>query len=428
MRRFVFVTIVAARSVTAATPQMRPAGWLSRFTLGALLALLLVAALPASGSAQKVKLLVPLDTLVARVARDSLDAPAHYEVALAYWLKHKWDDAERHLRRAIELDSHNAPAYLALSYLPYARNEKLWKEDDKEYVDTATARVLNEAYRLRRHAFLLDPMVDLKPLALSILPPEALGLGRSRGAVYTAIMNGFGSFWDGQYARALQFLSDIAGNATDEDRKKFADWFLWYEGISAAHVMQWSRAHTNMKILLDRAVAQEHPDSSAVLPFATANHYRYTLAYMLERSGRTKDAVALYQEVLANDLGLFMAHSRLAAIHESERRLTAAVQERKRAVAANPEDPVLPYELGETLARAGELLDAQVALRQARQANPFNVRALYILGHVAQQLEAYAEARGAYEQFIALAPSRFASQVSEARKRLAALPPAAGSP
>lgn len=72
--------------------------------------------------AQKVKLLVPLDSLVARAQRDSNDAPAHYEVALGYWLVKQYDLAEKHLREAIAIEPKTATAYLALSYLPFARN------------------------------------------------------------------------------------------------------------------------------------------------------------------------------------------------------------------------------------------------------------------------------------------------------------------
>lgn len=372
-------------------------------------------------SAQRMKLLVPLDSLVRRAARDSNDPAAHYEVALGYWLARQFDPAEAHLRQAVAIEPGMAPAYLALSYLPYARRPKLWDEEEKGKVPAELAPVLEEAWRFRRQAFLIDPLVDLKPLALMIPPASVLGLGGRDKAVYTYIMNGFGSFWDGQYGQAYQFFQDVAGKATDEDRRKYATWFLWYEALTAVHINDFPRAVTNLRILLARAEQRDQTDGGATLAFSTANHYRYALACVLDLSGNAQEAISLLQEAATTDAGLYMAHVRLAAIHADQRRPQASLEERRRAVAANPEDSSLLFALGEALARAGRLPDAQGVLRQARQANPRNVRALYVLGWVAQQLDSRDEARDAYQQFLALAPSRFDTQKEEARKRLASL-------
>lgn len=116
-----------------------------------------------------------------------------------------------------------------------------------------------------------------------------------------------------------------------------------------------------------------------------------------------------------------MAHVRLASIYDGMHRTQSALEERRRAVAAHPEDASLLFDLGEALARAGQLPDAHVTLREASQANPRSVRTLYVLGWVAQQVGNTEEAREAYQRFLAIAPSRFAPQIEEANKRLAAL-------
>jgi Flp pilus assembly protein TadD len=121
---------------------------------------------------------------------------------------------------------------------------------------------------------------------------------------------------------------------------------------------------------------------------------------------------------MTNDAGLYMAHVRLANILLDQHRPTAAIEERRRAVNANPDDPTLVFDLGEALARAGAMPEAQAALRQARQANPRNVRALYVLGVVSSQVGSTDEARDAFTQFLALAPSRFSEQKVEAQRRL----------
>jgi tetratricopeptide (TPR) repeat protein len=168
--------------------------------LTALCLLLVPAALPA----QRATLTVPLETIEARVATDSMDPAAHYDVGLAYWLKGRFDEAEQHLRRAIAIEPRMAQAYLALSYLPYARRSKLWDEARKGKVPPELVPTVDEAYRFRRKAFLINPLVDLKPLALMIPPASALGLKGNSEAFYVYFMNGFGSFWDGQYGRAYR--------------------------------------------------------------------------------------------------------------------------------------------------------------------------------------------------------------------------------
>jgi tetratricopeptide (TPR) repeat protein len=302
-----------------------------------LAALALLTAPPLEG--QRARLLVQLDELERRATVDSNDAPAHYDLALAYWLTKRYDEADKQLRLAIAIEPHTAPAYLALSFLPYARRAKLWEEDEKGKVPAEWQAAVEEAWHFRREAFLLDPMVDLKPLALMIPPASSLGLRGNAEMVYTYLMNGFGSFWDGQYGRAYQFFREISGNATDEDRKRFGSWFLWYEALAAAHTNDFARAETDVRMLLGRAEAQEQQGGGAMLAFSNANHYRYTLACLLDMAGRSRDAVPLLQEALTNDVGLFMAHVRLATMLEDQHRGQAALEERRRAVAANPAVP-----------------------------------------------------------------------------------------
>ncbi len=113
-----------------------------------------------------------------------------------------------------------------------------------------------------------------------------------------------------------------------------------------------------------------------------------------------------------------MAHVRLATIYEDLHRPRGALEERRRAVAANPDDPGLLFDLGNALAKAGEPAEAQGVLRQARAANPRHVRTLYVLGWVEEQLGDTAAARDAYRQFMALAPSRFGAQKAEVALKL----------
>ncbi len=387
----------------------------------AVLAALLLSVAAGDAAAQRVRLSVPMDELVQRAERDSNDAPAHYEVALAYWLQKKYDLAERHLRLAIAIEPKTAAAYLALSFLPYARREKLWDEEDDGKVPAEWVAPLEEAWAFRRRAFLIDPMVDLKPVALMIPPASTLGLTRRQQGFYTYLMNGYGSFWVGDYVKAYSFFQEIMKGVSDAERKEYASWFLWYEALAAAHASDYPRATSNLRLLLERATGAEQRSGGATLVFSQANHYRYTLACVLDLGGETREAIALLQEALTNDVGLYPAHVRLAEIYERQRRTTASLSERRRAVAANPEDPSLLADLGEALARAGELPDAHATLRQAVAANPRSHRAWYLLGTIAQRVGANEEARTAYTRFLALAPSRWETQRTEVAGKLAQL-------
>jgi tetratricopeptide (TPR) repeat protein len=371
--------------------------------------------------AQRVKLLVPLEQLLQQAQQDSNDAVAHYDAALGLWLKRDYAAAERHLREAIAIEPAHASAYLALSYLPYARRSKLWDEEDNGKVPAEWQPILEEAWRFRREAFLIDPMVDLKPVALMIPPTATFGLSSGQKNVYTYLMNGFGSFWVGDYATASAFFKELTGGATEEQHSKFGSWFLWYEALAAAHSGDYPRAISNLEIMKKRAEADIEQSGGASLAFSNANHYRYTLATLLDLAGREKEAVPLLEEALTVDAGLYYGHTRLAAIYAEQRRTGASLQERRRAITANPDNPVLLYDLGEALARAGELPEAYSVLLNARKANPRNARAHYIFGWVAQQLNEKEAAREAYTTFLAMAPSRFSDQKAEATKRLSAL-------
>lgn len=387
-----------------------------------LLVLVLLACAVAPLPAQRVKLAVPLHELLARAQADSNDAPAQYDAALGLWLINKdYAQAERHLREAISIEPSFAPAYLALSYLPYAKRNKLWEEENGDKVPAEWKPVLEEAWRFRRQAFLIDPMVDLKPVALMVPPTATFGLSNREKSIYTYLMNGFGAFWVGDYATATAFFKELSGTATDEQRQKFASWFLWYEALAAAHSNDYPRAISNMEILTKRAEDEVASTGGASLAFSSANHYRYALATLMDLSGRENEAIPLLEEALTADAGLYVGHSRLASIYAERKQVPASLEERRRAIAANPDDPALMHDLGEALARSGELLEAYRVLSDARKANPRNARTHYIFAWVAQQLNEKAAAREAYTTFLAMAPSRFASQKAEAQTRLAAL-------
>ena len=54
-------------------------------------------------------------------------------------------------------------------------------------------------------------------------------------------------------------------------------------------------------------------------------------------------------------------------------------------------------------------------------ANPHDARVAYYLGRVEEQLSKPADARAAYTRFLSIAPSRYATQIADAKQRLETL-------
>ncbi|HEX4633016.1 MAG TPA: tetratricopeptide repeat protein, partial [Gemmatimonadales bacterium] len=151
------------------------------------------------------------------------------------------------------------------------------------------------------------------------------------------------------------------------------------------------------------------------------NDYRYIVGVMHERLGKLNDAIDTYRTAAQNDLGLFMAHVHLANMYEQHAMWPQAIRERQEAASANPDDPSLQLDLGETFAQAGQWQDAEKALTDAEAGNPRDPRVPYYLGVIEMQLNKKDEAKNALNRFIAIAPSRFQRQVDDAKKRLNSL-------
>ncbi len=387
------------------------------------LALLLAAApLPA----QRIKLPVKLPELEQRVQADSNDAAAHYNVALGYWNEKRYDDAERALGMAVRIEPRFAPAHLALAYLPFARRPKLWNEIWDNAVPEDQVPLLKRADSEYRHAFLIDPLVDLRILAVATPPkPNFVDVNNYFGEIWALYFQGFADCQEGKYedchGRFAALIREIDGDRFGE---RIPASVHWYKGIAAAHVGKHDIAERHFRTLLalgDEAVKERERKGDLTRVPLQANEFRYTLATILQAAGRTSEAIALFKEVLNNDVGFYMANVRLANIYEAARDFPRAVQERLNAVNVNPDDASLLTDLGVTLGKAGMMPQAETRLQAAADANPRDTRSLYWLGVAQQELGKTAEARASFTRFVELAPSRYQPQVALAKDRLARL-------
>jgi tetratricopeptide (TPR) repeat protein len=388
-----------------------------------LLCCLVPLALSGAPAAAQFRLPVKLEELERRVQGDSNDAAAHFNVALAYWNAKRWTDVDRSLRTAISLDSRFAPAYVALNFLPFAQRRSLRDEVREHRIPDEWKARMEESDRLIRRAYMIDPLVELRsgdvvqPRSTAVLGALEMYFGEHLRDYY----DGLDQYFMGEYQKAWERFTRVL-NFMNADRHpdRVPSTFLWWHGLASARVEKWPEAIRDFEWLMDRSLAPTRSDSLLHFPLRT-NEFRYILAYLKQRSGQLNPAIDLYREAIANDIGLYMAHVRLAEMYEGAQMFSQAITSRRNAVNANPDDPSLLLELGKTLSVAGQQAEAVEVLRQAGVANPRDARPHYYLGLLLEQMDRRDEARAELERFTALAPSRYERQIAIAKAHLAAL-------
>lgn len=383
---------------------------------------LLCAALAGPLSAQRMKLPLSLKELEARVAKDSLDPAAHYNVALAYWNEKRYDDVERELKLAAAMDPKFAEAYLALAFLPYARRPKLWNEKYEDKVPQELKAAVEESDRMYRRAFLVSPLVDMRIIGAA--SPRSGG-GAVVGGFYDFYFQSFDDVMEGNYEQAYgRFVRmhrerRLAGPG----QPKLPLSFRWFEALAAAHTKRYDEAAESFQMLIDQSIADERKleeEELVRIPLRT-NEYRYFLATVRQAAGQKEKALELFQGVLEADIGLYMAHVQRANIYESDRRYAEALEERQRAINANPDDPSLLTDLGVTLGKSGKWQEAEETLKQAAEANPRDPRPFFWMGLCQVEQGKRDEAKASLTRFVATAPSRWEAQINLANQRLARL-------
>jgi tetratricopeptide (TPR) repeat protein len=361
---------------------------------------------------------VSLRGLEAAAVRDSNDPATLYDLALGYWSKKRWDDAERVLNAAIAIEPRNAPALLALAHLPYARRPRLWDEVERGEVPAEWQPALVRGDRLSRLAFLIDPLVDLQIVGAVAPEESSLLRGGAAASPERTIAVGLANFRNGRYDQAYAWFDRLARLlGGEQDPSRIPDLVFWYRGLSAAHLNDIPAAIHDFEQLHAMEDSLDAPGATVDPALAI-----YVLGVLQQRAGRLDEAVASYRQTLARDLGVWMAHVRLARIHDDRGEWGEAIRERRLAVAADPDDPSLELDLGITLSRAGRPDEALESLARARMGLPRNFRVPYFQGLVALQLARPADAREAFQRFLALVPSHYADEIAEVRGRLRDLP------
>ena len=352
--------------------------------VGALLLLGLTYAPSAWG--QAFWLPAPPDSLYAGARIDSNDATAHHLAALAHLNDEEPVLADEAFRRALAVDPRYAPAHLGVAILVMVRHPEVFgppwvrrgrRPPPQAMVDSLVQIVSTGV----RAAVLFDPLVDL----------TAPGAPRDSSPPGTPSENATqGGLWE--FARAL------ARNGRFEPGLR-----IW-------------------QLLINRSWRAEQADSAHPLTYLVTNDLRYMEAYWQDRLGRAWAAEKGYRQVLAFDLGFWMAHVRLADLYEQVGRLEEALAERREALALNASDPVLLVELARTLGRLGQLDAADSVFAEAMTKLPRYPLIPYYRGQLAWLRADAAAARAAFERFLVLAPRRLVREIEEARLALQAIP------
>jgi tetratricopeptide (TPR) repeat protein len=361
-----------------------------------------------------------IDSLEQRVRVDSNDAVIHRDLAMAYWKVKRYDDAEGELQEAVTIAPQYAEAYFALASLAEARGEKYWKKVEKEKGPSAVQAAFDQSARYYRKAFLLNPLVDLR------IQQKVEEISEIRDGIYIIRIwwlepytKSLNLIREGRYEQAFKLLNQIKKDEKAGDRGgNLPEGILWYHGLTAGHLKRFDDAIESLAVLTGMAVAEENAESSLAVVPLHANDFRYALATMLYLAGQNDQAAPTFRRALEFDVGLYTAHVQLARMLEAEQRWDEAVEERRAAVNANPDDAALLTDLAQTLLRAGKVEDAAEALQLAMATNPRDPQAPYLAGITALRLNRMQEARRAFERFLSLAPSRFAAQIKEVQDQL----------
>ena len=379
---------------------------------------------PVPSAAQRIKLPVKLPELERLAAESPYDAASQYNVGLGYWSAKNYDGAEKAFEQAITLDARFAAAHLALAYLPYARRPDLWKEIGTQDVPAEWLPAVQEMGRRYRTAFVVDPFVDLRIVG-AVEPPKDVRWVTDPylSAFYEMVFQGFDDFRSGDYPSAYRRFNKLADDWAVAGKKNIANLpgeLLWYRGLAASLIDKPDEAARDVGELLRRSQSAEADSLLKLIPLRT-NEYRYLLGSIHARSEKLVQAAELFDAVVAEDIGMYMAWVQLANVYERLGLMDKALAARRSAVDANPEDHTSMVELAETQVRAGRAADAKQTLDAVIATDPHNIRALYIAGIIAAATGDTAAGRAHFEQFLKDVPPRYANEIADVRKRIAAL-------
>jgi tetratricopeptide (TPR) repeat protein len=273
-----------------------------------------------------------------------------------------------------------------------------------------------------RLAFMIDPLVSQQVIgAVTPDPTRYFPPTEEAHEIRQQVFQWHEDFYQDRFGSSYSRVQLLIREAQwTRGRDKIPAYVRWIRGLAAAHIARFDSAIADIGVLYQRAVDHQQSDTIVHIPLRT-NEYRYILGVLHRNAGSTDSAVSLFQAAAENDIGLFMAHVRLAEIYESVGDLDAAIRERRLAIASNPDEATLYYEAGVVLMKANLLDEALEMMVTASETNPRDPQSPFAAAVIQLSLGKAAEARESLVHFLRIAPSYLAPQIDRARQQLGAL-------
>lgn len=337
---------------------------------------------------------------------DSNDAFAYHAHAVRHDVS--WAEAYAAYARAWQLRP-DVAEFLAAQYntiwmaQPEDWRYRYWANERSAWKAPAAA-VLDS---LSRTMARIDPMVHLE------FPCDApTSVARRRDDASAA----FAYYIHNCYEQAIERYAGAI--AKHPDRR----WMRLRRAHAFYRLKRYDEAVADLEAVRDAIAAEEA--KTLEVEWETAAWFEYAIGMVRRRQGNLDLAQAAFRAALERDLSMYMAHWRLADIAVARHDHATALAEYGLAAELEPGDGVLRHVLGSLLATARRYAEAEPHLREAVRLQPAYAQARFSHAAALDALGRGAEAREAYEAFLARAPAS-AAAIGTATRRVAELSAAA---
>ena len=275
---------------------------------------------------------------------DTNDAVAYYRVGLGA-MDAQFGLADRAFYWATRLDPYYADAYYARWVL--LRQRWGWRLHPDSTISFRDESATAAADSLLARATMYDPFVD-EPMNFARLAPFFRVRGRRPRDPF---LNGAEAYVNRDYRRALELWGRVLRTDARALFLRIPRAYAWVRLASL------DSAIGELSQLVDRLEVLQR--DSVVAPYFSKERYYYAIGILHARQDRPPEARAAFLRALAENLGFYMAHVRLAGVSLTERDTATALNAMETALLIYPEDPFVATFYGALLTQAGRLADAK---------------------------------------------------------------------
>jgi tetratricopeptide (TPR) repeat protein len=344
---------------------------------------------------------------------DPNDWEAYYDLGVAKLNSKLGRDAEAAFYWSARLEPQRAEPLYGVRAALFMKDLTLWERYLEDDARALRSPVALRADSLLRESLLRNPFVapTLDVLLIDQLPGYWGQDRTTQGWLHFARGN------LGQAAR--HFRAVIESNPRSNYRRR-------YDLATVQVIMgEMDSAAVQIQALLDEL---RRRDEQRVVVYQSKEMLEYALGLLHMARRRWPEARAAMERAVLENAGGYLGHRGLASIAQAEGKAAEAVEEYRQAVALGGEHPLLEYEFGHALLRAGAVEEAVEHLGRAVAREPYWADARLELGRAYEAAGKTAEALEAYERYTRLAPRKAAATVQAVRQRIerlrAAPPPA----